>query len=106
MSARAFLTTITIIVSVMAVAALLETAVPFFAAKTRSPGRRAANLGLTAIVFVLNWLLASLAAIAALGLSIRSAPGLLSMPFMRAKSATAENRSTSSIPPAGVASQR
>jgi len=57
----------------MAVAALLETAVPFFAAKTGSRGRRAANLGLTAIVFLLNWLLASLAAIAALGLSIRSA---------------------------------
>ena len=73
MSARAFLTNITIIVSVMAVAALLETAVPFFAAKTGSRGRRAANLGLTAIVFLLNWLLASLAAIAALGLSIRSA---------------------------------
>src|SRR5262245_5980638 len=81
MSARAFLTNITIIVSVMAVAALLETAVPFFAAKTWSRGRRAANLGLTAVVFLLNWLLASVAAIAALGLSIRSAGFVAGLPL-------------------------
>jgi len=52
---------------------LLETVVPLFAAHAWTRGRRAANLGLTAVVFVLNWLLASLAAIAALGLSFRSA---------------------------------
>ena len=73
MSARAFLTNLIVIASVMAFAALLETAVPFFAAREWTRGRRAANLGLTAVVFLLNWLLASLAAIAALGLSIRSA---------------------------------
>ena len=73
MSARAFLTNLMVIASVMAFAALLETAVPLFAAHAWTRGRRAANLSLTAVVFLLNWLLASLAAIAALGLSIRSA---------------------------------
>src|SRR5205814_6022316 len=73
MSARAFLTNLIVIGSVMAFAALLETAVPLFAAHAWTRGRRAANLSLTAVVFLLNWLLASLAAIAALGLSIRSA---------------------------------
>jgi sterol desaturase/sphingolipid hydroxylase (fatty acid hydroxylase superfamily) len=73
MSARAFLTNLLVIASVMAFAALLETAVPLFAARAWTRGRRAANLGLTAVVFFLNWLLASLAAIAAVGLSIRSA---------------------------------
>src|SRR5262245_46906896 len=73
MSARAFLTNILVIVSVMAVAALIETAVPLFTARAWTRGRRAANLGLTVVVFLLNWLLTSLAAIAALGLSIRSA---------------------------------
>jgi sterol desaturase/sphingolipid hydroxylase (fatty acid hydroxylase superfamily) len=72
MATRDFLTNISIILTVMAVAALLETAVPFVTASAWTRGRRAANLGLTAIVFLLNWLLASLAAIVALGLSLRS----------------------------------
>ena len=45
MSARAFLTNLIVIASVMAFAALLETAVPFFAAREWTRGRRAANLG-------------------------------------------------------------
>ena len=68
MPAYEFLTNITIILTVMAGGALLETAVPMFAAEARKPDRRAANLGLTALTFVSNWLLASLAAVAALAL--------------------------------------
>ena len=72
MTAREFLINISVILAVMAVAALLETGVPFFAVQTRMRGRRAANLGLTGVVFLLNWLLGSLAALAALALSLRS----------------------------------
>jgi sterol desaturase/sphingolipid hydroxylase (fatty acid hydroxylase superfamily) len=73
MSARQFLTNITIILTVMAVAALLETVVPMFAGPRSRPGRRAANLGLTALSFLVNWLLTSAAAIIALALSARPA---------------------------------
>src|SRR5262245_11542587 len=66
MSARAFLTNIAIVLSVMALGALIETVVPMFAAGTRTRGRRTANLGLTAAGFLVNWLLASIAAMAAL----------------------------------------
>src|SRR5262245_11364906 len=66
MTARAFLTNVSIILAVMALGALLETAVPMFAAKRWRQGRRAANLWLTALSFFSNWLLASLAAVAAL----------------------------------------
>src|SRR5262245_4173510 len=68
MTARDFLTNVTIILTVMAIGALLETGVPMFAANVWKRGRRAANLGLTALSFFLNWLLASLAAVAALSL--------------------------------------
>ena len=68
MTAREFLLNITIILTVMAVGALIETAVPMFVAKPWRQGRQAANLGLTALSFISNWLLASLAAIAALTL--------------------------------------
>src|SRR6185503_3335302 len=46
----------------------LETVVPMLAAKPWQQDRRAANLGLTALSFGSNWLLASLAALAALTL--------------------------------------
>ena len=68
MSARDFLANITIILSVMAAGALLETAVPLFIAGPQARGRRAANFGLTALSFLFNWLLTSLAAVAALTL--------------------------------------
>lgn len=68
MTAREFLTNVTIILTVMALGALLETAVPMFGAKPWKQDRRAANLGLTALSFMSNWLLASLAATAALAL--------------------------------------
>ena len=68
MSARDFLTNVTIILTVMAVGALIETVVPMFAAGAWREGRRATNLGLTAVSFLSNWLLASVAAMAALTL--------------------------------------
>jgi len=68
MTAREFLTNVSIILTVMAVGALLETAVPMFGARPWRQDRRTANLGLTALSFLSNWLLASLAATAALGL--------------------------------------
>src|SRR5262245_6180769 len=66
MSAREFLTNVIIILIVMAIGACLEIVVPMFADKPWRRGRRSANLGLTALSFGSNWLLASLAALAAL----------------------------------------
>lgn len=67
MTASEFLTNLSIILAVMAVGALIETVAPMFAARTWTHSRRrAANLGLTAISFLSNWLLGSLAATAAL----------------------------------------
>lgn len=68
MSPRDFLTNVSVILTVMALAAMIETAVPMFMAKPWKHGRRAANLGLTALSFVSNWLLASVAALAAVSL--------------------------------------
>jgi sterol desaturase/sphingolipid hydroxylase (fatty acid hydroxylase superfamily) len=68
MTAREFLNNITIILAVMAIGALLEILLPMFVAKPWRQGRRAANLGLTAVSFGSNWLLASVAAAAALTL--------------------------------------
>jgi len=81
MTARDFLLNITIILTVMAVGALIETAVPMFVAKPWRQGRRAANLGLTALSFISNWLLASLAAIAALTLRPAGALARLGSPM-------------------------
>jgi sterol desaturase/sphingolipid hydroxylase (fatty acid hydroxylase superfamily) len=66
MTVQAFLTNISIILTVMAIGALIETAVPMFVAKPWKQPRRAANLGLTAVSFLSNWLLSSVAAAAAL----------------------------------------
>jgi len=68
MTAREFLTNVAIILAVMAVGALIETAVPMFAATAGFGARRRANLGLTTVSFFSNWLLASIAATAALTL--------------------------------------
>ena len=75
MSAREFLTNVSFILAVMALGGLLEIAVPFFAAK-RDRDRRTANLALTGLGFLVNWLLSSAAAV--LALSLRPA-GLLSV---------------------------
>jgi sterol desaturase/sphingolipid hydroxylase (fatty acid hydroxylase superfamily) len=66
MSSREFLTNAGIIVAVMALGCALETVVPFLAEARSRRGRRAANLALTALSFLSNWLLASGAAILAL----------------------------------------
>jgi sterol desaturase/sphingolipid hydroxylase (fatty acid hydroxylase superfamily) len=66
MTGREFLTNVSIILGVMAFGALLETVVPMFADKPWRRGRRAANLGFTAVGFASNWILASIAATAAL----------------------------------------
>ncbi len=75
MSVREFATNVGFIVAVMAIGALLEFAVPFFAAR-QDRGRRFANLAFTGLGFLTNWALASTAAI--LALSLRPA-GLLSV---------------------------
>jgi sterol desaturase/sphingolipid hydroxylase (fatty acid hydroxylase superfamily) len=83
MSAREFLTNVTIILAIMGAASLLETAVPLFAEARRVTGRRAANMGLTALSFLFNWLLTSAVAVLAVALSVRPA-GLLAkvgLPF-------------------------
>src|SRR5262245_13821050 len=65
MSLSEFVTNVSIILAVMATGAGLEIAIPMFAAKPWRGGRRKANLGLTVVSFLSNWLLASLAAVAA-----------------------------------------
>lgn len=50
--------------------ALVELWVPLFACTDRARGRTPANLGLTLVTFLLNWLLDSTAAILALSLSV------------------------------------
>ncbi len=71
MSARAFLMNVLVVSAIMAVAALIEAVVPMFARTSWTPGRRAANLALTAVVFLLNWSLSSVTAILALALSLQ-----------------------------------
>jgi sterol desaturase/sphingolipid hydroxylase (fatty acid hydroxylase superfamily) len=68
MSLRDFLLNLSVILTVMAAAALIETAVPMFMAQPGTHPRRTANLGLTALSFLSNWLLASIAALAAVWL--------------------------------------
>lgn len=68
MSLRDFLINVSVILTVMAAAALIETAVPMFMAKPWKNARRSANLGLTVLSFISNWLLASVAALAAVWL--------------------------------------
>src|SRR5512144_425370 len=68
MTLREFMMNVTVILVVMAAAALLEAAVPMVMAEPRKHVRRTANLGLTALSFISNWLLASIAAVAAVGL--------------------------------------
>jgi hypothetical protein len=49
MTVREFLFNLAIILTIVAVGALVETAVPMFVARTWRHGRRAANLRLTAL---------------------------------------------------------
>jgi sterol desaturase/sphingolipid hydroxylase (fatty acid hydroxylase superfamily) len=68
MTVRQFLSNAAVILTVMAVGALIEMAVPMFAAKPWKNGRRGANLGFTALSLGSNWLLASVGALLALRL--------------------------------------
>ena len=68
MTTREFLINFTIILSVMAIGSLLEIVVPLFGASGVGRARRSANLKLTGLSFLSNWLLSSLAAVAALSL--------------------------------------
>lgn len=81
MTAREFLTNLTIILVVMAIGAVLEILVPMFVDKPWKRGRRSANLGLTALSFGSNWLLASIAAVAALSWRPIGLLGARGMPF-------------------------
>jgi sterol desaturase/sphingolipid hydroxylase (fatty acid hydroxylase superfamily) len=60
----------------LALAALIEWMVPLFARTPAQRGRRATNLGMTALTFLLNWGLTSFAAAVALALSLQG-PGLM-----------------------------
>src|SRR6266571_3617020 len=72
MTAREFLTNVAILSTIMAVAALIEASVPMFNRRSGTrQGRRAANLGLTAVVFLLNWSLSTATAVLALAMSLQ-----------------------------------
>jgi sterol desaturase/sphingolipid hydroxylase (fatty acid hydroxylase superfamily) len=81
MSAREFLSNLSIIVLVMAVGATLESVVPMFVDKPWRRGRRGANLGLTMVVFLFNWALASIAAVAALSWRPQGVMARTGLPF-------------------------
>ena len=81
MTAREFLTNLSIILLVMAIGATLEILVPMFADKPWRRGRRAANLRLTALSFASNWMLASVAAVAALSWRPAGVLAQREMPF-------------------------
>ena len=83
MSAHQFVTNVAILSTIMVVASVIEAAVPMFARTSSAPRRRSANLGLTAIVFLLNWSLSSAAAILALALSWQAprAPAMFGLPL-------------------------
>jgi sterol desaturase/sphingolipid hydroxylase (fatty acid hydroxylase superfamily) len=74
MSASDFLTNISIILGLMAAITAVEAVVPLFSASAERQGRRVANLGLTAMTFVVNWGFMSAAAV----LTLAQGPGVLS----------------------------
>ncbi len=80
MTVPQFLGNATVILTVMAVGAVIEMLVPMFAAKPWNNGRRGANLGLTAVSLGSNWLLASLAALLALTMRPAGAMAQLQWP--------------------------
>lgn len=70
MNGREFLTTATMIFTLMALLALLELALPMFTRTAAQRGRSTANLGLTVLTLAVNWAMTSAAAIIALALSL------------------------------------
>jgi sterol desaturase/sphingolipid hydroxylase (fatty acid hydroxylase superfamily) len=74
MSVREFSTSLTVILGTMAIAALIEWGAPLFARTPDQRTRHVPNLGLTALVLLLNWALTSASAVVALALSLQG-PG-------------------------------
>jgi sterol desaturase/sphingolipid hydroxylase (fatty acid hydroxylase superfamily) len=68
-----FLINLAVVITTMAVASLIESGIPFFARPGPATGRRAANLAFTVVVFTVNWILSSAAAILALTLGFQPA---------------------------------
>jgi sterol desaturase/sphingolipid hydroxylase (fatty acid hydroxylase superfamily) len=83
MHAREFLTTVAIVLAIMAVIAVVELIQPLFSHPARHKGRSTTNLSLTALTLTLNWVLTSAAAVLALALPLQG-PGImqrLEIPF-------------------------
>jgi len=76
MSSQEFLTTLTIVLAMLVLASLVELALPLFARTREQRGRRATNLGLTALTLSFNGVLNWAAAGIALALSLEG-PGLM-----------------------------
>lgn len=76
MSPREFLTTAAIAIAMLALATLIELALPLFTRTAAQRGRRATNLGLMALTVTLNGALTWVAAAIALALSLQG-PGLM-----------------------------
>jgi len=83
MNAREYLNAVAVILSIMAVAALLEWAIPLFATSAMPAGRRRANLAMTAQTLIFNFMLTAAAAAAALAMPLRS-PALMTRAGMPA----------------------
>jgi len=76
MSLSEFSSSSTLILLTMAVAALIEVAVPLFPRTAAQRRRYRPNLGMTVLTLLFNWGLASASALAALGLSLER-PGVM-----------------------------
>src|SRR5215470_16057575 len=74
MTAPEFLKNVTIIFAVMGLMALVEFALPMFSPPSPRRGRGTANLGLTVLTLIFNWLLTASAAIIAAAFSLQG-PG-------------------------------
>lgn len=74
MSTQEFLTSVSLILFIMTVLAVVELALPMVTRRPARRGRHTANLGLTVLTLALNWGLTSAAAVLALALSLE-APG-------------------------------
>ncbi len=78
MSNQEYLRSIAVIVAVMAAVALFEAVIPLFARPTTLPGRRRANLAMTAQTLLFTYVLTTAVAAAALVVPLAS-PGLMTL---------------------------
>jgi sterol desaturase/sphingolipid hydroxylase (fatty acid hydroxylase superfamily) len=81
MNARAYFASVALIVAVMAAVALLETVVPLFTRPPALPGRRRANLAMTAQVLLFTAGFTSVAALAAVAVPLPSVGLLAASPL-------------------------